>query len=252
MFHKLYKRKSDKKTKVENSTKLSNLLDFTKELMEKNSGNVYRSIKEHPVYDSVIYPLANEIQNIITINLITLTEKQLNEQECRIDYRTILRSIGNISMLNNAYESIPLTSTVTEIEDNEQNTYDLSHDIVIAPIWKQSRYINNLAHIGTDVNNPFKQNLNHSATEILPLGILVVSNGNHSIYAAKYKREGILRATERLDLTNSFKYIHFDGTNMIVTKESDKNYIYGDSIVKPICFEAGALFEVARIINEYI
>ena len=88
---------------------------------------------------------------------------------------------------------------------------DLSIDPVISCIWNTKRVKSALKNIGdgcilpySDNENIFKYDqLNHFVTHIYPLEIIVVSNGNHSIFSGLIKKKGIVKITSIIDVSES-------------------------------------------------
>ena len=88
---------------------------------------------------------------------------------------------------------------------------DLSIDPVICCIWKTERVESALKNTGDGCMLPYSHNenifkydqSNHYVTHIYPLGINVVSNGNHSIFSGLIKKKGIVKITSVIDVSES-------------------------------------------------
>ena len=88
---------------------------------------------------------------------------------------------------------------------------DLSIDPVISCIWNIGRVESALKNIGDGCISPYSNNenifkydkLNHYVTHIYPLGINIVSNGNHSIFSGLIKRKGFVKITSIIDVSDS-------------------------------------------------
>lgn len=127
---------------------------------------------------------------------------------------------------------------------------------VLTELWEARRIIDSINNIGKDVEipktlrgiknkttNEFEyHSTNHMASYIYPLGITLVWNGNHSIYAGMVKGEGTFKATQVSDVSRQYDAMYFDGTYLVDELEGDKAKVY---------FEIGALFEIGRLLLDY-
>lgn len=137
-------------------------------------------------------------------------------------------------------------STAYSLTYEERLNYPISlkDNLVIPCAWERSRFVNCLSDIGSDENNDFKYiYTEHESVLILPLGITIVEQGNHSILSGVLKREGIIYPSQIYDLTPFYKQQTFSGY-------SYKNQS-NQKIRKVKYFELGVLFEIGRILAEH-
>lgn len=100
-----------------------------------------------------------------------------------------------------------------------------------------------MARIGSNVNEPFVfQPNNHFSTLLLPLGLTMIYNGNHSTACGIIKGEGSIEVKEVVDISCNCHDFYFDGT--YICRNSDNSKVYE---VKQ--FECGVLFELSRMIR---
>ncbi|SET54727.1 hypothetical protein SAMN04487772_1293 [[Clostridium] polysaccharolyticum] len=138
------------------------------------------------------------------------------------------------------------TDKVVSISKDERTLFPISltNNLVIPLAWNENRFTSCITNIGSDANNPFAYDLmNHFSYLILPLNIVIMHNGNHSILTGILKREGTIFPTEVADLTDMYKEgIKFNGQYYI-----DRD---GTKLKKAQYSELGVLFEIGRMLNE--
>ncbi|MFQ6860957.1 MAG: DUF6710 family protein [Beduini sp.] len=129
---------------------------------------------------------------------------------------------------------------------------DLSKDPIISCIWECSRVKSALENIGdgcilsySNKENIFKYDRsNHYVTHIYPLGINVVSNGNHSIFSGIIKRKGIVKITSIIDISNSFPTISYNQNGLSVDRKQSKD------IPLQSIKEIGIIYEIGKLMKE--
>ena len=112
---------------------------------------------------------------------------------------------------------------------------------IISCIWNNERVIDNIIDIGICNDNPFKgiDNSNVCGFIIEPIGLIVITNGNHSINSAIIHNEGQVQFDKCYNLSDLYEKYRFNGINFLV-KDS-----------KPLFYELGLIFEMGRILNKY-
>lgn len=124
-------------------------------------------------------------------------------------------------------------------------TISLTQEAVWSFSWEPARFTGCLAHIGSNVNKPFVfQPNNHFSQLLLPLGLTIVNNGNHSTACGIIKGEGFIEVKEIADNTQNCDDFYFDGT--YICRVSDKSKVH--AVAK---FECGVLFELSRLIHAH-
>lgn len=125
-----------------------------------------------------------------------------------------------------------------------QKAYNLTTEPFFSNIWEKDRFCNTLLKIGSDVNNPFRQDSNHISYYIHPIGAIFVRNGNHSVNAGMMKMEGSITPSEVLDWTIEYERndIFFDGSKF-KSRSLDDIKINSPK-------ELGILFEIGRFLYE--
>lgn len=129
---------------------------------------------------------------------------------------------------------------------------DLAIDPIISCIWDTMRVRNALDTIGDGCidtfygkENTFKYDpLNHYVTHIYPLGVNIVTNGNHSIFSGIIKRKGKVKVTSVLDISERLNHLHYDSKGAII----DGNHV--TSIPLQTIKELAIIYEIGRLRKE--
>ena len=122
---------------------------------------------------------------------------------------------------------------------------------VVSCIWNYDRLFSCLLGIGGSSGNPFdgKKNENNISAEfLLPLNFVIVTNGNHSTNSAIINNEGALKIKNVVQMDSALEKYYFDGIHYREIESNRK--IHDDFFLqasKPILYEFGLLFEIARI-----
>lgn len=133
-------------------------------------------------------------------------------------------------------------------------TCDIKSTPTISCIWNIERVIDNIIQIGICNDNPFIgiKNTNVSGFLIEPIGLIVITKGNHSINSAIIHNEGQVQIDKYYNLSDLFEKYRFNGINFLDMKTNRK--IKGNFLVKvskPLFYELGLIFEMGRILNKY-
>jgi hypothetical protein len=124
---------------------------------------------------------------------------------------------------------------------------DLAKDPVIPSAWERNRLVWSIADIGNQKNPWKQQRINHGIHLYLPIGLSIVTGGNHSITSGMIKRTGKLIINEDaflchvFDISNLIRSIRFDGTHY--RKIDD-----GSIVFEGANFDFGCIFEIGRVI----
>lgn len=115
---------------------------------------------------------------------------------------------------------------------------------IITGVWSKDKLITQLIEREP---NSFRANYNHTYFVLLPLGITLVANGNHSINSCIVKAGGQLDCTTGgkgsvYDISPFYDKYYFDGNGY--------REIHSDRYVCDAEFEFGCLFEIGRILVE--
>lgn len=133
-------------------------------------------------------------------------------------------------------------------------TCDIKSTPIISCIWNNERVIGNIINIGICNDNPFIgiKNTNVSGFLIEPIGLIVITKGNHSINSAIIHNEGQVQIDKYYSLSDLFEKYRFDGIDFLDIKTNKRinlRYLVKDS--KPLFYELGLIFEMGKILNKY-
>lgn len=161
---------------------------------------------------------------------------------------------------NRSYDVINLIKKCLILDkmnsDNKMCKYtcDIKSTPIISCIWNNERVIGNIIDIGICNDNPFIgiKNTNVSGFLIEPIGLIVITNGNHSINSAIIHNEGQVQVDKCYNISDLFDKYRFDGIDFLDIKTNKRinlRYLLKDS--KPLFYELGLIFEMGRILNKY-
>lgn len=133
-------------------------------------------------------------------------------------------------------------------------TCDIKSTPIISCVWNYERVIDNIIHIGICNEKPFKgiDNSNVCGLIIEPIGLIVITDGNHSINSAIIHNEGQVQIDKCYDLSDLFVKYRFDGIDFQDIETNNRiniGYLVNDS--KPLFYELGLIFEMGKILNKY-
>ncbi len=131
---------------------------------------------------------------------------------------------------------------------------NISTTPIISCVWNNSRLMGAISKINHLAGNPFDGNVhsqNIIACMVKPTGLVIVTNGNHSVNSAIVHGEGEIIVNEIKDIKPLLEKFRFTGkeyveigTNKPINSKSLKN---GS---EPFVYELGLMFEMARILEE--
>lgn len=209
--------------KIRREDQLKNILSQAEDIIKSSPVKTGRN---HPIFSFV---------TAITRNIFYSNMFQLNATfKDAADFSSYRKDLG---LINN--------TSPDEYTILNQLSICLNHDAVLPFPWEPTRFTNCLTYIGTDVNEPFLfQPNNHFSKLILPLGLTIIYNGNHSTTCGIIKGEGFIEVKEIVDNSENCDNFYFDGT--YICRNSDNSKIH-----KIKQFEYGVLFELSRLIHTY-
>lgn len=168
-------------------------------------------------------------------------------------YADYVNSLVNTQLLQgktaeNILNDVVLTDTASPITLNHSYNIALGKFPIVTTMWDENRQIKALAQIGDD--NKWREDpINHFYELFLPIGLIVVYNGNHSTNSGIIKSTGLLEIKPHksnssvYDISHLYNRIYFNGDSYIETSTNRKIY--------HTKFEYGCMFEIGRIINKY-
>lgn len=225
LFNKINKHKDNRNQKYI----FNSMMNFAKEVLleSKNDNNTY---KVHPLVD-VIRLIGKKVQNKYLIELTNV--------DCfsRLESKNIYNIFFNSKNRNDQYifNSIIKKDTVKEI--------NLSKDLIITFPWKRERLIRTITYLGENRARLWRQDNNHSVQLILPIGLCLVSSGNHSIASGIIQGEGQIKTDRIYDISKIYEHVFCDGINYIRTKDN--------SIISSVDdVEMAAIFEIGRLMKD--
>lgn len=120
---------------------------------------------------------------------------------------------------------------------------DLASTPVLASPWNVGRLHNQLAR-----QEAWKMQYDHEVVMYLPLGIMDVYAGNHSIFSGKLQNEGFIEIDVNvephriIDMTPLLELMYFNGRTYNSMHEDKVLFVAND-------FDFGCLFEMGRILK---
>lgn len=126
---------------------------------------------------------------------------------------------------------------------------DISKTPVISCIWNYEQVMNKL---GFTFDCCIGQS-NIDSYLIEPLGLVVVTNGNHSINSAIINNCGNFIVNKKIDISSILEKYEFNGKYYMYRDTKNKVKFYflkNDS--EPFTYTLGLFFEMARVLKEYI
>lgn len=133
---------------------------------------------------------------------------------------------------------------------------NIKKDPVLTSLWNEGRQFDNyFTNVGKINNNPFDGlNKKHRhyihSIRYLPLGIVVVTQRNHSINAAIIHNEGFFECDRCIDMRRYFNNYFFDGIKYKKNGlEINDDVLYGGC--RPFDYRFGVLFELGKILNQH-
>ncbi|MGQ7889271.1 DUF6710 family protein [Paenibacillus sp. WC2504] len=130
------------------------------------------------------------------------------------------------------------------LKEEVKNTKEikLNKDLILPWPWKRERLINSISYIGEQRSwGEWEQdNTNHYVELWLPLGIVWVRGGNHSIATGILQGVGTIKPDSTYDMKELYNHIYTDGISYF--RKSD------DSIIAAVeDVEFAAIFEIGRL-----
>lgn len=251
MFKKVFKRKmyiycNDQQSYISYSNNLyimdnltdkqkyDNIMNFAHQIINESKGMTY---KEHPILD-FIKILGRRIQADYMGYLLYSGKdenqiRDLEAQEILFKLNSLLDKNGNFINVNNIIETKKIDKKV-----------NLSKDLVLPWPWKKERIQNCILKIGEGREwGKWKPDYSNHCIEVwLPMGIVWVHGGNHSITLGIIQG-GELKPYKYSDISKLYDYIKCDGENFIEINTG--NYI--SRVKSP---EFAAIFEIGRLMSE--
>jgi hypothetical protein len=220
-----------KKKNTSNIEKFNRIINFAKEIID--SDPEYSG--KHPIID-VIRLLGRKVQTDYLMNLLYCED----ESHTGSLYYPSLFIDEEEKITKNGLELRELLKEV----DSVRKIY-LKHDLVFPWPWKRSRLINCLIQIGEGRElGVWEEDVRNHFVELwLPIGIVWVSGGNHSISTGIIQGEGVIKPEITHDISPLYEHIYSDGINYYTKFDN-----------KPICqvkdVEFAAIFEIGRLMVE--
>lgn len=196
-------------------------------------------LQNHDLTEARKKAVVIKLLKILSLNLQNhKIEELLSSKETSNQYPFPLRFQCSSCCFDTGYLLQPLEGPQTFIH--------LNIAPVVAPLWNSTRMINAFASIGQSLKNPFRYDeRNHfSNIYIYPIGLVMVTNGLHSVTTGIYDSEGMIALTQYIDITSFYDDILFDGIAFIHQK-------CGRVLNVPSYEDIGILFEIGRLLKNY-
>lgn len=164
------------------------------------------------------------------------------------DYINFKRNINLLQeeAVRDIFDHIFFDNSKYMIKMNRSYRIELGKFPIITNIWCKKRQIESLSHIGEAW---IEDTANHFMKLILPIGVLVIYNGNHSANSGIIKSVGYIDISseksniEVYDISDMYEEVYFDGENLIDIKNN--------KAISKVQFEYGCIFEIGRILHKY-
>lgn len=164
-------------------------------------------------------------------HLLAVAERGAHDAPPAIDGYSFFFDIGNVIEVSRCW-----------IQPTPYMEVRLASDVILPTAWRRSGYVSALATIGEGrAQGAWSQDPNHSVSVWLPWRIAFVNGGNHSITAGILGGEGIVTATEVMDISPIFDLVECDG-NEYKLKET------GEIVAEVSDYRRAAVFEIGRLI----
>lgn len=145
----------------------------------------------------------------------------------------------------------PLTADGRTLDDlivrsSEQRVVDLGADLVLPWPWSRERLARTIAHIGEGRSwGPWRADpINHDISVWLPMGLVWVEGGNHSLAAGVVQGRGRVTAGDVWDVGPLYDHVRCDGARFI--RRCD-----GQPVGRVRRVEMAAIFEIGRLMRDH-
>ncbi|WP_408007447.1 DUF6710 family protein [Pseudalkalibacillus sp. A8] len=231
MFKKLMVKMVGRDLEMERRKRFQHILNFAESVIQKGEVN-FKS--KHPIID-VICLLGRKTQSEMISDLL-----QCNET---------LTSAPPLERLLFSH-TVPITPDGRKLNDfkkkvNLERTIKLKRDLILPLPWQRSRLVQSLTKIGFDRDwGPWTQDdLNHKVEVWMPMGIVWVHGGSHSIASGIIRGEGVINTSNVDDISEIYDHVSCDGLNFYRTEDN--------SVIAPVQnLEFAAIFEIGRMMND--
>jgi len=219
------------KKKPSNLETFNSIMDFAKEMMASNLSYTGK----HPIFD-LIRLLGRKLQTDYLMRLLYCDEE--------VDKDELLYSTLFIDEDIEIEDGIKVRNLL-KVVDDDYRVY-LKHDLILAWPSKRVKLINCLKQIGEGREKGLwkEDKKNHFVELWMPIGIVWVNGGTHSIATGIIQGEGVIQPEITYDMTQTYAYIYSDG-----------KHFYRKSNNKPICrvhsVEFAAIFEIGRLMVKH-
>lgn len=213
--------------------KFDNILVFAEEIINTT---IDRNVKQHPILD-LIRIIGRRLQSDY-MGYLLYSGKERSEF-MNLEAREVFFNIyDSILDENNNYVKV---DKLIEIKYNNKPIINLSTDFVLPWPWHRTRMKDSILNIGEGrPSGKWEQDYdNHWLNVWLPMGIVWVGGGNHSITVG-IVQGGEVEPEYCSDISKLYKYIKCDGKNFIEINS-------GRVISKVQSPEFAAIFEIGRL-----
>ncbi|WP_156497351.1 DUF6710 family protein [Paenibacillus jamilae] len=209
-----------------------NMIEAVKDTISQND-ELEQSPLRHPIYD-LIKMIGLRIQaKYLTNKLYDPSHSRLPD----ITFNEVFfkKPIEDRCYINNYLKQLP----------NESYSVSLKDDLVLPWPWNYDRLIGSLVSIGEDRHwGDWKMDdLNHNVELWLPMRIVFIIGGNHSITAGIVQGIGTLKPNYVFDMSPIYDHVYTDGVYYYRKDDNSK-------LEKVNEIEFAVLFEVGRIMIE--
>jgi hypothetical protein len=203
--------------------------------------------KESPKAFDHVMQIAAEIAKVDSSGLFRLTKALLGPLQAEHLLAVAERGPHNAPPVIDGYSFFFDIGNVIEVsrcwvQPTPYMEVRLASDVILPTTWRRSSYVSALATIGEGrPQGAWAQDSNHGVSVWLPWRIAFVTGGNHSITAGILGGEGIVTATEVIDVSSIFDLVECDGKEY-------KRKETGEIVAEVSDYRRAAVFEIGRLI----
>lgn len=224
------------KDNLSDKEKFDNIVSFAKVIIDECENKNY---KEHPILD-LIRIVGRRLQTDYMGYLLYSGQDENHSRD--LFPQEVLFTLYDKVVQDKDGDFIKISDLLERKEYSKK--VNLSKDLVLPWPWNSSRIKRSLINIGDgrDWGKWMADDTNHYLDVWLPMGIVWVYGGNHSITIGIIQG-GELSPKSYTDISKIYNYVRCDGNNYI-------DISTGNIISKVKSPEYAAIFEIGRIMNE--
>ena len=164
--------------------------------------------------------------------------------------------------INEKYVSTESNGKWRHIKEEDLKPVPVNKYPILLSVWSGEKVLKNLVKINEENifdYSEFLYSRNIENSFILPIQIIINSNGNHSQFSARMKNKGTTTIKDEYDYSYLYSYVKFDGINFIdkrskkiieINTGTSERVRRQDKRYDELFFYSGVLFEMGRYLLE--